>query len=250
MFRFRCWGERVMLIAALAVAPACAGEFGVTPLRVDLDNASRNGVITVNNDGDKPLRVNMKLMKWTQSENGDDKYADSDVLLFFPRAMTIDAMDKRVVRIGLKVPIAGTQQTEQAYRLFIEEAPPDETDPKKNQVQFRFRFAIPVFVAPSERNVDIKLESLTVDKSKLSAVVVNNGTETVRFDNLRISADPDWEQSSGGQYHMPATRRRYDLDIPATECRGGRKLKLVLKSEKATLEREITLTPENCAQAK
>lgn len=249
MFRFRCLSKRVMLIAALAVPPACAGEFGVTPLRVDLDNTSRNGVITVNNDGDKPLRVNMKLMKWMQSASGEESYADSDTLLFFPRTMTIDPMDKRVVRIGLKLPTSG-EKPEQAFRLFVEEAPPDDTDPKKNQVQFRFRFAIPVFVAPSERNVDIKLESLTVDKSKLRAVVVNNGTETVRFDNLRISADPDWEQSSGGQYHMPATRRRYDLDIPATECRGGRKLKLVLKSEKATLEREITLTPENCAQAK
>ena len=249
MFRFRCLGERVMLIAALAVPPVCAGEFGVTPLRVDLDNTSRNGVITVNNDGDKPLRVTMKLMKWMQSTTGDEKYADSDALLFFPRSMTIDAMDKRVVRIGLRTPIAGVEP-EQAFRLFIEEAAPDDVDPKQNQVQFRFRFAIPVFVAPSERKVDIKLESLTVDKSKLHAVIVNSGNETVRFDDLRISADPGWEQRSGGQYHMPATRRSYDLDIPAAECRGGRKLKLVLKSEKATLERDITLAPENCAQAK
>ncbi len=249
MFRFRCLGERVMLIAAFAIAPAFAGEFGVTPLLVDLDNTSRNGVITVSNDSDKPLRVNMKLMKWMQSASGEESYAESDALLFFPKTMAIDPMDKRVVRIGLKS-LTSVDKPEQAFRLFIEEAPPEDADLKKNQVQFRFRFAIPVFVAPSERKVNIRLESLTAKGGKVHALVVNDGTETVRFDNLHISADPAWEQSSAGQYHMPATRRSYDIDIPAAECRGGRKLKLVLKSEKATLERDITLAPENCEQGK
>ncbi len=141
----------VLFAALLASLPAAAAEFGVTPLRVDLDTANRNGLLTVSNEGNTPLRVSVKLMKWTQSPTGEETHVDSDALLHFPRSLAIDPMDKLVVRIGLKAPLAGVP--EQAYRLF-EEALGADLGAAKGQVQFRFRFGIPILVAPSDPRLD------------------------------------------------------------------------------------------------
>lgn len=237
------------VMVVLTSLSTSAGEFGVSPLRIDLDNANRNGVLTVSNDGNAPLRVTVKLMKWTQSSSGEDTYSESDALLFFPRSLSIDPMELRVIRIGLKAPVGGTQ-SEQAFRLYIEEAAQDEFEKKKNQVKFRFRFGIPIFAVPADRKVAINLEKLSVESAKLIAMVANTGTETVRFETFNVSAPSRWEENGNGLYHHPGTQRRYEMSIPASECIAGRTLKLQLKGEKATLEREITLAAENCVQGK
>lgn len=239
----------VLFAALLAGLPAVAAEFGVTPLRVDLDTANRNGLLTVSNEGNTPLRVSVKLMKWTQSPTGEETYVDSDALLYFPRSLTIDPMDKRVVRIGLKAPLAG-KYDEQAYRLYLEEAPSDDPGAAKGQVQFRFRFGIPIFVAPSDPRLDTVIDSAGLQKGKLAVVVVNRGNETIRFDNFEASSPQDWTHSGSGLYHMPGTTRRYEVDIPADKCRQLRTIKVELRGEKTKLVKELAVTAESCAAGK
>jgi fimbrial chaperone protein len=243
----------LLLLAAtqllLAASTAGAAEFGVTPLRVDLDNANRNGLLTVSNEGSVPLKVNIRLMRWTQSANGEEQYADSDLLLFFPRSMTIDPMDKRVVRIGLKAPLPA-KRDELAFRLYLEEAPADDSGAPKGQVQFRFRFGIPIFVAPSDVKTDTVIESAELTKGQLLVSVANRGTETVRFETFSATAAKDWEYSNSGLYHFPGTSRRYEIAIPPDKCRSLRAIRVELKSEKLSLAREVPVALENCAPGK
>ena len=82
--RFRPGHFAVLALAAASFA-AYAGHFGVSPIRLDLDKGTRTGVIAVSNDGDKPLDFQARAMLWTQDAAGQDRYEDTQALVYFPR---------------------------------------------------------------------------------------------------------------------------------------------------------------------
>ena len=100
------------------VASAPAAEFVISPLRVTLSRAVKSTQIEVRNADTRPLRVQVDAMAWSQDAEGKDHYAESDALLFFPKAMEIPAGGSRIVRLAAKVPPASVEDT---YRLFIAE---------------------------------------------------------------------------------------------------------------------------------
>ena len=134
-------GRLACLALAAASFAAYAGEFGVSPIRLDLDKSVSTGVIAVSNDGDTPLNFQARAMLWTQDAAGQDRYEDTQALVYFPRQFQIPPHEKRVVRIGYRSPAL---KLEQAYRLFIEEIP--DAKPRSNQtaVNVAARFGVPV----------------------------------------------------------------------------------------------------------
>src|SRR5208283_2977550 len=136
-------------LSMLVPGTSIAGLFGISPIRLDLDRQSKTDSITISNDeAERKLDMQAKLFEWTQNEKGEDVYVESNDLVFFPRIFSIDPQDKRVMRVGLKVPATAT---EKAYRLFIEELPPPR-DPEKTgtQVLFVLRFGVPIFIRPDK----------------------------------------------------------------------------------------------------
>src|SRR6185369_12141928 len=117
------YASRAFITLVLALAPAGAtlgGEFGVSPIRVDLDRNTRTSVVRVSNDEQGPLSFQIRAMEWTQDAEGRDVYADSSDLVYFPQQMQVPPLDSRVVRVGYRNPAT---QVERAYRLYIEELP-------------------------------------------------------------------------------------------------------------------------------
>src|SRR5271169_3390931 len=82
----------LLLVLAMTLAPSAhAGLFGITPIRVDLDRENRTGSFTVTNDDpDKALQMQAKLMEWTQDAEGKDIYAPSNDLVFFPQIFSVE----------------------------------------------------------------------------------------------------------------------------------------------------------------
>src|SRR4051812_10354068 len=92
------------LAAALLAGPVLAGEFSVTPIRVDLKAGALNESITVTNHAKDKLRLAVHLMEWSQDADGKDVYKDSSDLVYFPRQLEIEGEGKRLVRVGAKTP--------------------------------------------------------------------------------------------------------------------------------------------------
>ena len=65
------------LAALLFSLAAHGGDFGVSPIRVDLDRNTKSALITVTNDDARPLAFQVRAMEWTQDAAGADRASRS-----------------------------------------------------------------------------------------------------------------------------------------------------------------------------
>jgi fimbrial chaperone protein len=242
-------GHLACLALAAASYAAYAGEFGVSPIRLDLDRGVRTGVIAVSNDGDTPLNFQARAMMWTQDASGQDRYEDTQALVYFPRQFQVPPHEKRVVRIGYRSPAL---KLEQAYRLFIEEIP--DAKPRSNQtaINVAVRFGVPIFVRPPASDVQAQLAGLSVKGGHAQATVRNSGPvhfriTGVRFRALGADGAVEWEQTLQGWYLLPGAQREYAATLPAKACRAARTLRVNLLGDKLDVTSEVQLKPEQCS---
>jgi len=243
--------SRLLACAALAAASftAQAGNFGVSPIRLDLDKGARSGVIAVSNDGDVPLDFQARAMLWTQDAAGQDHYEDTQALVYFPRQFRVPPHEKRVVRIGYRNPAL---KTEQAYRLFVEEIPDAKQRAKRTSVTVAVRFGVPIFVRPPAGGVEAKIGGLAVKAGRARATAHNAGAvhfriNQVRFRALGADGKVKWEHAVQGWYLLPGAQREYAAKLPAEACRAARELRVELLGDKLDAASEVPLKPELCS---
>jgi len=179
-------------LTALLACAAAAGEFSVTPIRAELKPGQMSETITVVNHATQRLRVNIKLMEWTQDATGKDVYQESADLIYFPRQMDIEADGKRLVRVGARAP-GGV--VERAYRLYIEEEPEASRAPGSNpQVALRFRFGVPVFLPPAVAKPVPEVMEPELTKGRVSVAVKNPGNAHFRLNKVTVSDGATYSQ--------------------------------------------------------
>jgi fimbrial chaperone protein len=138
------WKIAGSLLSCAAAASAAAGSFSIAPIRVELGGAHRTEVLTVHNDGDEPITLQLKASAWSQT-GGEESYADTRELLITPPVLQIPAHGDQIVRAALRREPAATQEL--SYRLFFEEIP--QPAPKGFVgLRIALHVSLPVFVAP------------------------------------------------------------------------------------------------------
>jgi len=239
------WLWMAGLWAGAVVAHAQVGGFYITPTRLDFDARARTGVLTLANDGKAPLNFQVRLVRWTQDADGKDVTEDSGDLIFFPRVTTVEAESKRILRVGLR----GTtlEEKEKTYRLIVEELPPatDKAVPKL-EIQMRFQFSIPLFVAPANPLPAAELEDVSVSKGALRFRVRNIGNETLLLSRMLAMAGEKVLQEGSGWYLMPGVSREYALQIPEDACRTLGAADLEVITDKLVLKHKVEVAPAAC----
>lgn len=228
---------------ALASGQVLPYAFGVSPIRLDLGPAARSGAISVSNDDRVPLSFQMKLLRWTQNDKGEDVYEDSKDLVYFPRLMSIEPKQKRVIRVGTQAP-PGPEEL--AYRIAIEEMTPLEEGSRGAAVAVRMRFAVPIFVAPLAPAVKTEVQNLAVSRGELRFVVANTGNQHVRVEAAKLRRGERALGEVAGWYILAGAQRAFTLPIPAEECGKPGALTLVIKGEGIDLQREVTVDAGHC----
>jgi fimbrial chaperone protein len=232
-----------LLLAGLP-QPAQAGEFSVTPIRIELKGGAMNETVTVVNHAKEKLRLSVKLVEWTQDASGQDVYKDSSDLIYFPRQLEVEPEGRRLVRVGARAP-AGV--AERAYRLFIEEEPEAVSGAARSQVAFLFRFGVPVFLPPAVARPQPEVLEPTLQNGKLAVVVRNPGNQHFRLVKLTVSDGANHTQELPGWYSLAGTERTYVSDLPADVCRRARTIHLALEGEGFRFDRKIDVDPTRCA---
>lgn len=231
------------LLATLGLAmPGIAGEFGVTPIRLDFDRATRGASVTVINDSSTEAQsFNVKLYKWTQNAEGIDDYQESNDLIYFPRQVTIPPKSEQVVRVGLK---GALPAVEVAYRLFVEElavAPKAESTTTPT-VNYRLRFGVPIFLVPLAPALSGKLEMAAMNKTTLALSVANTGNQHFRIESLRLRSGDKTLAENPGFYVLAGARRAVTINLPASVCeraKSGETMELIGRSEKLEFAEKI-----------
>jgi fimbrial chaperone protein len=223
-----------------------AGDFGVSPIRVELDRGTKSALVTVTNDDTRPLAFQVRAREWTQDAAGADRYADTADLVYFPQQLKVPPKESRVVRIGYKVPAV---QAEKTYRLFIEELAEAPREAKTG-VAITLRFGVPVFLRPAAPRAAGELD-LAAAAGEARALVRNTGNVhfrigSVRFTGVGAAGDTTFEHAVDGWYLLTGAQRLHRHALPPALCARTRLLRVEAAAEKLTFRAERALGPEDC----
>lgn len=225
-----------LFLLLLIPADAFSGEWRVSPIRLELGRDAKSGVITLYNEAEEPLQVQMKAFEWTQDSEGKDRYTETEDLLFFPRIMIFAKKENRILRVGIRVPAA---TKEKAYRLFIEEIP----GPRKSEgvnVAIAIRFGVPVFVKPLKEEVKGEIGNLEMAKRVVRIPVRNAGNahfviQSVAVTGENAKGEKVFARDLSGWYLLEGASRLYTTELPMEVCGELARITAEVKAERFSL---------------
>lgn len=165
-------------------ARATAGMVGVSPLRVDFDEAQHSGVIRVFNTGSDDISMQVDARDWAQAEDGTDEYESTSDVIAVPPIFTIAPGETQIIRVGL---VGGqSPDREQAHRLFLTELPHPKADFLGGQLRMRLIVSLPIFTAPAAvaPDSDLEIVETSVADGRLRARFRNPGNSHIRVQEI------------------------------------------------------------------
>jgi fimbrial chaperone protein len=234
---------------ALLLIPSIAfsGEFRVTPIRLEFNRGTKSGVITIVNEGEEKLTVQMKAFEWTQNADGKDQYTETNDIIFFPRIMTLDKSEEKILRAGIKIPATTKEKT---YRLFIEEIPGPQKAEGVN-IAIAIRFGVPIFVKPLKEEAKGEIEKIDLSKGVLNALIQNRGNthfiiNAIVVKGKNVKGEEVFTKELSGWYLLSGVSKLYTTSIPQEVCKGLSKLDVEVKTDRFNLNGKLDVDQAMC----
>ncbi len=230
-------------LAALALGtaprPVAASSFSVAPIRVEVDQAHRTGVLTLHNDSDTSVVVQVTTVAWTQDgDTGEDRYEETREILATPPVFEVAAHGEQIVRVAMRRD--ADPASEIPYRVYFEEVPQARTT-TFNGLNVALRISLPVFVAPpapASAKVDWQASWLPDGKLKLSAI--NTGNAHLQVTDFDLQFGEATSHVAGSRYLLPGSRASWTIVAPDGADHGA-PLHLKGFSDKGALSADVAL---------
>lgn len=237
-----------LLFSGFLIAKAAsAGEWRVSPIRLELGSDTRSGMVSVINESSGRFQVQMKAFRWEQDAEGKDQYTQTNDLIFFPKIMIFDKAEERALRVGIKVPAGAKEKT---YRLFIEEIP----EPKKTEgtsIAVAIRFGVPIFVKPVKDELKGEITRLELTKGECRISVKNSGNvhfiiNSVELKGANSKGGVTFTKKLDGWYLLNGASRVYAYTIPKEACTETAKLDVEVKTNPFILNGKLDVDKTMC----
>jgi fimbrial chaperone protein len=204
---------RPLLISAFLVGllpvVAAAGSFTVSPVRVELSPARPLSSITLSNDADTPIQIEVRGVAWSQNE-AEDVYADTRELIVTPPVFTLPGKGSQIIRLGLRRnPDA---KDELAYRIFLSEVKP-AVQSEATGVTMNLRLSVPVFVKPvAAAQPRLDWTARRAEGGALLLRADNRSNTHVQVANLKLAKGNEVAgQLSSAAYLLPGQGREWTI---------------------------------------
>jgi fimbrial chaperone protein len=243
---------RLAALAAVALVlgagPALAAEVQVSPVIVSLSPSARSAIVVVRNQGQETARFELQARSWEQSLAGEMVLGPTSDLAVYPPMLSLAPGEERNVRIGAITPFGGV---EKAYRVFLQEMPPPETQEGPAQVRVLSRIGLPVFLAPAKAVERTRILDLAARGGKVTFRLVNEGTVHVRPASVKLAGlaaggKGTFETELAAWYVLPGGERVYEAEIPREACSATREIEVSAKLARDVI-RATLATPSACA---
>lgn len=186
-----------------------AGSFTVAPVRVELSPAKPLGSVTITNDSDEPVKVEISGVAWSQN-NAEDVYQDTRDLIVTPPVITLAGKSSQIIRLGLRR--SPDPKNELAYRLFITEIRP-QVKTEATGVTMNLRMSIPIFVKPtSAAKTQLEWTAKKAADGSLVLRAQNIGNIHMQVANLQLAAGSDVVgKMSSANYLLPGQTAEWTI---------------------------------------
>lgn len=219
-FRRRSMVALAILLFGLSQAPCGFGaSFEVSPIRVTFQPNESSALMTVRNEGDEKLRLQISVLAWDQNREGEMLLQPTDDIIFYPTLLTVEPGAQRNLRVGSKSSVVAR---EQSYRIIVEELP-SNTKLQGTGVRIVTKMSIPIFIKPAKIQLRNLIERITLRGSELTFDVKNQGNVHIQPRELRVKGtgvdgSVEFERKIPGWYILAGGQREYRVDVPKTEC--------------------------------
>ncbi|QSN64858.1 MULTISPECIES: molecular chaperone [unclassified Caballeronia] len=216
---------RRLLALALLVFPmfqvtsAQAASLQISPVSIALDATEAGKVLNLRNDSDVAIHAQVRAFDWDQADE-EDRLSPTRDLLASPPIAEIPAGGQQVIRV-IRADRAAPER-ERSYRLLIDELPPEGSS-GRNGVQFRFRYSVPLFVAPAGEATPPDLHWSIVEKSGQPFLRVSNTGQThARLSAVSLTVSGASVPVAAGLlgYVLPGRTRSWPLTSVAGQLHG------------------------------
>jgi fimbrial chaperone protein len=239
------------LFTAFAPLPAVAGEYIVSPMRINLDRDAKSAVVTLTNSGSDPMTFQIAAMEWTQDADGRDRYAQTGEVIFFPKILTLPPGESRVVRVGVQAIPASSERT---FRLFVEPLPQPAREPLAPgaNISVNLRFALPIFVKPPTRTGAGEIDDAALRKGVLTLTLRNTGNEHLRMDDgvavsgLDAQGNEVFADRIDSRYVLAGMAKPVSLSIPKGACARIATVEITARAEQVTFRRKLDVDRTSC----
>jgi fimbrial chaperone protein len=242
-------------IAAVAMsffsaAPANAGAFNVKPIRVYLSKDAGSTVLTIENQDQKVLRLQVRAYAWTNDRRGQPVLTPSDDLIVFPTLVDINPMEHRSIRIGFS---GNADARELTYRIALDEMPSLDSQLSKNHapgLEVRTRITVPVFFTPLISAPKAELDQLTISRGVVRGSFSNEGNvhATVTAVNV-VGRDASgaklFDKQINGWYVLAGQGWDFQTGI-GRSCSKLKTVSVTVQSDIGRFSKTIDASPSEC----
>lgn len=239
MTQFIKAGAVLPLLLALA-APAMAGDFSVTPVRIFMAPRDRAVAVTVTNEGDQEVVMQADVYSWKQKPNGDEDLALTEDMILSPPILKLAPKSRQVLRLArLTPPPTGAQVT---YRMIVREIP-EARQSKDPLVTVALAFSLPIFITPptAKSKLDCNLQRVAPDT--VNAICSNGGNAYAQPREFVLNGAGGEKLATRdmGGYILPDITRTFALKNAERKIPGGKVSLQVALDDGTTQVFETTL---------
>lgn len=216
------------------------------PIKIYFDAKTKTATLNVENDGKNKTTIQVEAFEWTHDEKGNDIYTPAKDLIFFPKMLTIEKGEQRIVRAGYE---GKPEAVEKTYRLFLHELPVAQNG--ETGVNMTLRMGLPVFVKPVKDNRSWRIESLKTSNGAIELGIRNEGSSHIIVNKIAVEGlGPDGKsvflKEIGGWYTHAGKSRIYTIDLPPEDCLKASQIRVQATVDNAALEEKTTIDRDAC----
>lgn len=171
-------------VMGLHFVGAQASSLRVSPVIIDLSAPTAASNIRVWNDAKRPINVQARIFRWSQS-NGVDTYTPATDVVVSPPISKLKPGSENIIRIVRTTKRA--IKAEESYRLIVDELPNAEQG-KSGTVNLVVRHSIPVFFSQPDTPEAAVKWSVQRRSGGYQVTARNNGGRRLRISDLILQS--------------------------------------------------------------
>ena len=227
-----------------------AADFTISPVRVFIASGKKADVVTIKNNSDENLTVQISSFLWEQDAEAKDVLTPTEEVVLFPRIFTVKGREERILRLGIKYPATDVEKT---YRIFIEEVPePQEKQPEGAYLRTLMKVGVPVFVSPAKVKAEAIVDAKSLKNGILSFSIKNNGNvhelvKTARVEGFDAKDNAVFTKDLAGWYVHRGKAKPFSTEIPKDVCASVKTIKIKIDTDRTAISDRMDVIPDMCA---